>query len=101
VDLSDEAIAAASNGFDITRLFCVISEGGPDLVDGEVDATFEVDEGVVAPDVPMDFFAGDDLSGALCQEQENGERLGPEAHEVAAFAQLTTGGIEREGAETN
>ena len=64
---TDEAVAAAGNGLDITWLVCIVSECGADLVDGEVDAAFEVDEGVVAPDVLVDFFAGDKLSGALCQ----------------------------------
>jgi hypothetical protein len=49
----------------------------------------------------VDFFAGDNLSGAICQKQENGKRLRLEPDQVAAFAQLTTGGIECEGAETN
>jgi hypothetical protein len=97
----DEAVAAARNGFDIAWLVCAVSQCGADLIDGEVDAAFEVDEGVVAPDVLVDFFAGDNLSGALCQEQEHGKRLRLEPDRVAAFAQLTTGGIECEGAEAN
>ena len=49
----------------------------------------------------VDFFARDNLSGALCQEQEHGKLLGVELYQAAALAQLTTGGVECEGAETN
>jgi hypothetical protein len=98
---ANEAVTAARNGFDVTWLVCVVSEGGADLIDGEVDAAFEVDECVVSPNVLVDLFAGDNLSGALCQEQEHGKRLRLEPDQVAALTQLTTGGIECEWAETN
>ena len=52
----------------IAWLIRIVSECGADLVDGEFDAALKVDEGVGSPDVPMDFFAGDNLSGALCQQ---------------------------------
>jgi hypothetical protein len=97
----DETVATAGKGLDISWSVRVVSESGTDLIDQEIDAALEVDEGFVAPDVLVDFFAGDDLTGALCEEQENGKRLRPEPYQVATFAQLTISGIEREGAETN
>jgi hypothetical protein len=49
----------------------------------------------------VNFFARDSLSGALCQEQEHGKLLRLELYQAAVLAQLTTGGIECEGAEAN
>jgi hypothetical protein len=97
----NKAISAARDGLDETRVVGVVSKCGANLVDGKVDAPLKIDECVVAPDVLVDFFAGDKLSRAICQEQENGKLLRLQPDQVAAFAQLTIDGIECEGAEAN
>jgi hypothetical protein len=98
---ADKPIAAPRDGLNVPRLVCIVSQSRADLVDGEVDAAFEVDEGVVAPDVLVNFFAGDNLPRAFYQEQENGKLLRPEPDQVSALAQLTIRGIECEWAEAN
>jgi hypothetical protein len=83
------------------RFVGAIAESGANLVDGEVDASLEVDEGVGVPDALSDLFAGNSLTGALRQHDEQGELFRLESHAAPAIAELSIGSVDLEIVETN
>jgi hypothetical protein len=101
LELCDEAVATAGYGFDESWIIRFIAQGRANLINGEVDAAFKIDKGVVAPDALVNFLTGDDLSGALGQQKKDSNLLRPEFDYVAAFAQLAIRSIKLEWAEAN
>jgi hypothetical protein len=98
---ADETVTVARDCLDKAWFLGIIAQCCSNLVDGEVDAAFEIDKGVVSPDVLVNFFAGDDLSSAFYEQEKNSELLPLELDHTAALAQLAIGGIEFEGAEAD
>lgn len=70
-DGSDEAVAAARNGFDKGRVFGVIAECLAEAFDGGIEAGFEVHKGVRGPEGGTEFVAGDKLAAMLEEFQED------------------------------
>jgi hypothetical protein len=70
-----EAVPAAREGFDEVWMRSIISQRGPNLVDSEIDAAFEIDEGIASPDVLMNLVPGDDLPCPLGKHQQHSELL--------------------------
>ena len=99
MNFRDEAVAAAGQGFDVAGAGGGISEGLADLVDGGVEAMVEVDEGVGGPEFLLQFFAGDDFSGALEQQGEHLEGLTLQAKLDSALAQFACAEVEFEDSE--
>jgi hypothetical protein len=77
----------------------LIAEGGPDLLDAEVQALVEVDEGVAAPDLAAQLFPRDDVSRPSDEEREHLERLLLKLDQHAALAQLAVAEIDLEDPE--
>jgi hypothetical protein len=63
VDGSDETIATASERFDETRIVGGIAERIAEALDGGIEAMLKIDEGVSGPELALQFFAGDELTG--------------------------------------
>jgi len=61
INASDETIAAAGNGFDITGFLSRIAQRCTQSLNCVVDAVVEVDKGVGRPDFLTQFVSGDDL----------------------------------------
>jgi hypothetical protein len=64
-DWTDEAVAAAHDGLDETRLFRVVAKGLADFADGGIDTVLGVDEDFVAPEALGDLRASDDFAFAF------------------------------------
>ena len=64
---------------DEARRLRAVVQRAADLVDAEVEAAVEVDEGVGAPQGLADLLARDDLAGPAGEQPQNLERLGREA----------------------
>jgi hypothetical protein len=92
-DGSDEAVAAAGEGFDEAGVGGGVLQGFADAVDGGVEAVVEVDEGVSRPELGGDFFAGEEAAGAFEQKQQELEGLGAEFDAEALAAQLAGDGV--------
>ncbi len=88
-DGSDESVTAAGEGLDEARILGGVAEGFAQFIDGGAEAVVEVDDGVVAPELELNFFAGDDFGGALKEANEEAEGLGLEANADAGFAQFS------------
>ena len=101
LELCDETVAAAGYGFDESWIIRFIAQCRANLVDGEVDAAFKIDKGVVAPDALVNFLAGDDLSVAFDHQKKDSNLLRPEFDHVATLAQLAIGRIELKWAEAD
>ena len=72
-DVSEEAVAAASNSFDEAGILRGVAEGLTDLVDRLIEPVVEVHERVRGPEFLLKFLATDDLAGMLeqhCQDLE-------------------------------
>jgi len=69
------------------------------LADGEVDGLVEVGDGVCAPDVGADVFAGDELAGGVSEEAEDFRGLRLQAEAAAVAGDFAGEWIEHEGAK--
>ena len=98
-DGSDEAIAAAGEGFDEARVAGGVAEGFADAIDGGVDAVFVVDEGAIGPELAGDLFAGEELAGPFEEQKQDLEGLRVELDADALAAKLAGGGVGFECAE--
>jgi len=67
----------------------------------EIDPRVEVHKGVVAPEALLNFAAGNDLSRAFEQKQENSEGLRVDFQREPGLAQLAGFGVQLEFAEAN
>jgi hypothetical protein len=74
-DVSEEAVAAASNCFDEAGTLGRVAEGLTDLVDRLVEPVVEIHERVRGPEFLLKFLATDDLTGALEQYRQDLEGL--------------------------
>ena len=87
---SDEAIAAAGQGLDVTGLLGVIRERLTDLPDAEVQPLLEIHEGVAAPDFSLDLLSGNDLATVSGKQDQDFEGLPLQVDHPASPAQLGT-----------
>jgi len=74
-DVSNEAVAASSNGFDETRTLGGVAKSLTDLVDRFVEPVVEIHERVCGPELLLQFLATNDLAGALEQHRQDLEGL--------------------------
>ena len=74
-DVSNEAVAASSNGFDETRTLGGVAKSLTDLVDRFVEPVVEIHERVCGPELLLQFLATNDLAGALKQHRQDLEGL--------------------------
>jgi hypothetical protein len=74
-DLSEEAVAAASNGFHKSGTFGGVPQGVTDFVYRFVEPVIEIHESVCGPEPFVKFFASYDLAGVRKQHRQNLERL--------------------------
>ena len=99
LDGRDEPIPFAGNRLHERRGIRRIAKSLPDLADRGVDAGLDVHEHVLAPEPIDDVAAGDELTAALDQQDQEVHRLPPELDRPALPAQLVTRDIELEVAE--
>jgi hypothetical protein len=59
------------------RVVSRIAQGSPESPDGHVNAVVEIYNGVVGPELPLDFLTGYDLAVTLNQHSQNLEWLFP------------------------
>jgi len=90
----EESVATAREGLDIAGLLRVVRERRANLVDREIDAVFEIDEGGIGPQMEANLFARDHPAGALGEKLEQAEGLRLQPDEGAIFAQLAGRRIE-------
>ena len=75
LDRCKKAVAATSQGFDETGVFCRVAQGVAETLDGGVETVVEIDKGVGWPQAGAEVFASDDLAGALKEHGQNPEGL--------------------------
>jgi len=75
LDRCKKAVAATSQGFDETGVFCRVAQGVAETLDGGVETVVEIDKGVGWPQAGAEVFACDDLAGALKEHGQNPEGL--------------------------
>src|SRR5205814_8887156 len=96
LELADEAIAAAADGFDIPGRLRRIADRRPQLVDGIVQSVVEVDERIGGPEPEPQRLARDHLARPFEQRNQQLKRLFLQAQPAAAFPQFSRRGIDIE-----
>src|ERR1700730_1325301 len=69
-DLSDEAIAATRQSLYVAGPLGIVGERAANLVNGEINPTFEIDKGRVTPKASLYVLTGHDLTSALREQQK-------------------------------
>src|SRR5713101_8938808 len=75
LDLREEAVPAASNGFHKARTLGGVAEGFPDFVDRFVEPVVEIHESVCGPEFFLKFLPSYDLAGVVKQHRQDLEGL--------------------------
>jgi hypothetical protein len=73
-DKRNESIASARERLHKARLLGIVLQNPTDFADGAVDAVVGVEKDVFAPDPPGNFFAGDELTFLLDQNEQDLQR---------------------------
>jgi hypothetical protein len=97
----DEPISTPWQRLDVAGRVGLVAEGGPDLLDAEVQPLVEVNERVAAPDLAAQLLAGDHVTRSSDEEREDLERLLLELDKHAALAQLAVAEIDLEHPEAH
>ena len=90
---SHEAIAAAGQGLNESRIARRIPEGFADAIDRRVYAVFVIDKGSVGPQFAGDFFAGEQLARPSQQHAAAPEGLRVQLDADALPAKLSRGSV--------
>ena len=61
----NKAITKARQGFEKTRRFRIVMQGGAELMDGGIEAAFKVNGSAFRPHPPAQRVAGDQLAGCF------------------------------------
>jgi hypothetical protein len=99
-DVSEEAVAAASDSFDEAGTLGGVAEGLTDFVDRLVEPVVEIHERLRGPEFLLKFLATDDLAGVLEQHRQDPEGLFLEPDSQAALAQFASTKIHFENPKT-
>jgi hypothetical protein len=70
-DGSDEAIAVARNGFNVTGRAGRISEGIAEFLDGFIQSVIEINKNIGWPEASPEFLTRHDLAGAFEEQRQN------------------------------
>jgi|SRR5215470_8192557 len=100
LDLCEEAVTTASNGFDKAGTLSGVAEGLTDFVNSFVEAVVEIDESVCRPEFFLKFLARYYLPWVLKQHRQDLEGLFLKANSQSVFAQFACAKIEFENAKT-
>lgn len=100
LDVGEEAIAAARDGFYKAGTFGGIAEGLTDLVNHFVEAVVEIHEGVCGPKLFLKLLAGNHFAVVLEQDGQDPEGLFLKAHAEAMLAQFAGAEVHLENSET-
>ena len=98
---ADEAIAAARDGFDVTRSVGVVTQHATEFLDGGVEGVVEIDERVLGPDALAELFASDQYSRFFEKRRQYLKRLTLAADAHAVFAKNASLKIELEDRKPN
>jgi hypothetical protein len=74
-DLTDEAVSAPRQSFDVLGIVGGIAEGFTQLVNGSVQAMTEIDESILRPEQVAQLVARDQFSGTRDEHLQHPERL--------------------------
>src|SRR6516165_6711007 len=99
MDLAKKAIAVFRDGFDVSRVLRIIGERLPEFPDGSIQAGFEINEGIVRPELFLEFLAADNFAGAGSQRSQQQHRLLLEANFPSVFAEFARSKVGQKGAE--
>ncbi len=91
-----KTISPPGNCLHIDRSVRVVVQHGPYLLDALVQPVIEVDVGLIAPDLLLNFLAGDELAGLAGKKCQNPEWLRGQLEGRAIFAQFFAVEIELE-----
>jgi hypothetical protein len=99
LDGSNEDVPATRHCLYVARLFCRISQGLAQFVNGGIQPLLEITERSAAPEMTLQFIAADDLSGTTDQESEDLQRFSREPLHIPELSELAGVFVELERSE--
>ena len=87
-DWGYKTVSPAGEGFDKARLLRIVFQDLTDFADGAVDAVVSIEKDIFAPDSLGDFFAGDELTFLLNEDDENLQGKALELEDTSCMAEF-------------
>lgn len=100
-DWCQESIAALRHCLNVERILGAVSERVANLLDREVHALIEVNEGIAGPQGRLDFLAGHQVAGSIREQTEQPKGLGLDPDRPTTLEQPFGLEIELKGTEAS
>jgi hypothetical protein len=94
MDRADEAVAFADDSFEETRALGIVAESETNFADDAVGILFGVDEEIGGPESGEDFLAGDELTAAADEKDQQVHGFFGELHATAVAAEFVAAEIQ-------
>jgi hypothetical protein len=101
MERADEAIATLWESFDVAGCFGVIPEGRSELLDGSIQAVFEIYKGIGGPKPALKLLSSEDFAGTLKKNGENLSRLSLQPDLVAVPSKFSGDQVDLKRSEAN
>ena len=99
--LRNEPVSPPRQCFDVARVLGIVVEHLAQLLDVGIQAVFEVNDGVIRPEVFAEFLASDEFAGMFQQNRKNGDGLALELELRTVLPQLSRLPVEFKRSETD
>src|SRR5205085_9945712 len=96
----NKSISTTRQSLDVARGLGSIVESSPYLADTKIKAVLKIDKSLRAPNLFPQFFAGDQVAAARCQDGQDFSGLRPQLDGHSGFSQLSRDRIELKNSET-
>ena len=100
IDRCNKAVTEAGQRLDVPWRIRIVSERGPELLDGVIHPLLEVDVDVGSPELLVNRLSRDELTRMRHEDPQQLEGLWSEPDRALSFAELKAGGVEVEDTET-
>jgi len=94
-----KTVAKLWQSLDVAGLLDIVTQGSPDLIDGEINSALEINESGIAPEMSLDFFPADNLSRTVNQEKQDFERLRRQLYRNSRLEEPTDRRVQLEDAK--
>jgi hypothetical protein len=84
----EKAVSVARKRFDVERAVGIIAKRRPDLLNAFIHALFKINEGLLPPELLLNFIPGHDLARVAREQNQKFERQGRQLEQSSGFTQF-------------